>query len=60
MIVADCSSRALPIATQRAHAHLISNAPDMLLVLEDISKRGYDTHARKSLKFLMERMSHAQ
>jgi len=58
MIVADCSSRSTPIATQRAHAKLISFAPDMLLVLEDIAKRGYDGHARKSMKFLMERMSH--
>ena len=58
MIVADCSSRALPIATQRAHAKLIALAPDMLLVLEDIAKRGYDDQARKNVKFLMERMSH--
>jgi hypothetical protein len=48
----------MPIATQRAHARLIANAPDMLLVLEDIAKRGYDGQARKNVKFLMERMSH--
>jgi hypothetical protein len=58
MIVADCSSRATPIATQRAHAKLIALAPDMLLVLEDIAKRGYDDQARKNVKFLIERMSH--
>lgn len=58
MIVADCSSRSTPIATQRAHAKLITFAPDMLLVLEDIAKRGYDGQARKNVKFLMERMSH--
>jgi hypothetical protein len=48
----------MPIATQRAHAKLITFAPDMLLVLEDIAKRGYDGQARKNVKFLMERMSH--
>jgi len=57
MIVADCSSRALPLATQRDHAKLISFAPDMLLVLEDIYKRGYDDHAQDSVKYLIERMS---
>ena len=57
MIVADCSSKSIPIATQRAHAKLITLAPDMLLVLEDIAKRGYDGQARKNVKFLMERMS---
>jgi hypothetical protein len=30
----------------------------MLLVIEDIAKRGYDDQARKNVKFLMERMSH--
>lgn len=60
MIVADCSSRAIPVATQRANARLIMHAPEMLLVLEDIAKRGYDDHARKSVKVLMERMNHAQ
>jgi len=57
MIVADCSSKAMPVATQRANARLITFAPDMLLVLEDIAKRGYDDQARKNVKFLMERMS---
>lgn len=57
MIVADCSSRATPIATQRDHAKLISFAPDMLLVLEDIYKRGYDDHAQDNVKYLIERMS---
>ena len=56
MIVADCSSKAIPVGTQRANARLITFAPDMLLVIEDIAKRGYDGHARKSVKFLMERM----
>lgn len=56
MIVADCSSKAMPVGTQRANARLITFAPDMLLVIEDIAKRGYDDHARKNVKFLMERM----
>lgn len=56
MIVADCSSRSTPLATQRANAKLISHAPEMLLVLEDIAKRGYDNHARENVKTLIGRM----
>lgn len=56
MIVADCSSKATPMATQRAHAQLITFAPEMFLVLEDIARRGYDDHARANVKHLMERM----
>lgn len=56
MIVADCGSKASPLATQRAHAKLISFAPEMLLVLEDIARRGYDDQARKNVKHLMGRM----
>jgi hypothetical protein len=56
MIVADCSSKALPIATQRAHAKLISFAPDMLIMLEEIKRHGFDDTSRKSLKSLFERM----
>jgi hypothetical protein len=58
MIVADCSSKAMPVGTQRANARLITFAPDLLLVIEDIYKRGYDDQARKNVKFLMERMQH--
>jgi len=56
MIVADCSSKSMPVGTQRANARLITFAPDMLLVIEDIANRGYDDQARKNVKFLMERM----
>jgi hypothetical protein len=56
MIVADCSSKAIPIATQRFNARLISFAPEMLIMLEEISKHGLDETARNSLKSLFGRM----
>jgi len=59
MIVADCTSKAIPVATQRANARLITFAPEMLLVLEDIASRGYDDHARASVKALIGRMNNA-
>jgi hypothetical protein len=58
MLVADCSSKAMPVATQRANARLISFAPEMLLVLEDIAQRGYDDHNRANVKHLMKRIQH--
>lgn len=58
MIVADCNSKAIPVATQRANARLISFAPEMLLVLEDIAKNGFDDQAQDNVKHLMKRMQH--
>ena len=59
MIVANCSSKAMPMATQRSNATLITFAPEMLLILEDIAKRGYDDHARANVNHLMGRMRNA-
>ena len=55
--IADCNSKAVPLATQREHAKLISHAVDMLFMLEDIQRSGFDDTAKQNLKKLFERMS---
>ena len=57
VLIADCNSNAVPLATQRAHAKLISHAVEMFYVLEDIQRSGYDENARTNLAVLLERMS---
>jgi hypothetical protein len=55
--IADCNSKSIPLGTQRQHAQLISHAVDMLYMLEDIQRRGYDHYAQTNLKLLMERIN---
>ncbi|MFZ4600370.1 MAG: hypothetical protein ACOYNN_17155 [Terrimicrobiaceae bacterium] len=57
--IADCNSKAIPLGTQRQHAHLIAHAVDMLFKLEDIERGGYDDTAKTNLKLLMEKINNA-
>jgi hypothetical protein len=56
--IADCNSKSIPLGTQRQHAHLIAHSVDMLFMLEDIERRGYDDTAKANLKHLMGRIKH--
>lgn len=57
--IADCNSKAIALSTQRQHAHLIAHAMDMLYMLEDIQRSGYDDTAKANLKLLMEKIKNA-